>query len=186
LILAGILIAGVPRAVNPIVPCEGTNKIDAFVIQTDARLKGMTVRTFAETYSQQGSTWREVKPRNGSRGATATVYIARGLPAAAFFTIQTLSGDWVLYADYYFRPDGSLAKTHERLNSFHSGTSAIRDAYFGCYGEAQGDATRHLDLKTRKPKQPDTELADVRAPLFMRVQSLPFFSALHRAGVTAP
>jgi hypothetical protein len=188
LILAGILLPGAPLAVDSTVPCDNTNKIDAFAVQLDARLKGMKVRTFAETYAQPRSIWNEVKRGevkrgNESTGTVAAVYVADGLPVAAFFTIQTASGDWVLYADYYFRPDGSLARRHERLNTFRTNASVIRDAWFGCHGEAYGGTTQHVDLKTNKPKQPSADsiapdFIDQLAPLYMRVQSLPFFSAL--------
>jgi hypothetical protein len=178
LIVPGILLARAFLPVDSIAPCEGTNQIDAFTVQIEAQLKRQEVRTFTEAYSQQGSIWREVKRGRESTGTTADVYVANGVPVAAFFTIQTLSGDWALYADYYFRPDGSLAKMHERLNTFHRGASVIRDAWFGCHGEAYGGTAHHLDLKTKKPTQPGPESIDERAPLFMRVQNLPFFSAL--------
>ncbi len=114
----------------------------------------------------------------------ADVYVSGGVPAAAFFTIQTLSGDWVLYADYYFRPDGSLAKMHERLNVFHTSASVVRDTWFGCHGEAYGGTVHRFDLKTKKPRQSDSESSGERAPIFTRVQNLPFFSAL-RSGKQA-
>jgi hypothetical protein len=179
LILAGIFVAGAPLTVDSTAPCEGPNKIDEFAVQTDVQLKRMKASTFAETYSLQGPIWREVKPE-GRAGTVATVYVADGIPAAAFFTIQTLSGDWVLYASYYFRPDGSLAKMHERLNTFRSYTSAVRDTYFGCQGESFGGAAHHLDLKTGKPKQPDGDFIDERAPVFIHARNLPFFTALKR------
>ncbi len=138
----------------------------------------MKVRTFAETYSQAGSTWREVKTPIESEGTLAAVYINGGVPMAAFFTIQTESGDWVLFAEYYFRPDGTLAMRHEQLNTFIGNAMVIRDRYWGCRGEAYGGATRHLDLDTQKQKKPDPDFDDHRAPLFKRVQDLPFFSAL--------
>jgi hypothetical protein len=136
---------------------------------------------FAATDSQQREEWRELKTPSEGEGTVASVYFDVDIPVAAFFTIQSESGDWVLYASYYFRSDGSVAKRHERLNTFYGDASVLRDAYFGCHGEAYGGATRHLDLETHKPKKPDPEFVDERAPLVKRVQGLPFFSALkHR------
>jgi hypothetical protein len=178
LIVAGILLARAFLPVDSIAPCEGTNQIDAFAVQIEGQLKRKELRTFAETYSQQGPIWREVNRGRESTGTMADVYVSGGVPAAAFFTIQTLSGDWVLYADYYFRPDGSLAKMHERLNVFHTSASVVRDTWFGCHGEAYGGTVHHFDLKTKKPRQSDSESSDERAPIFTRIQNLPFFSAL--------
>ncbi len=139
----------------------------------------MKVRTFIETYPQQKPVWREVKALGDGGGAAAAVYMDdAGIPVAAFFTIQTESGDWILYADYYFRPDGSLAKRHERLNTFHGNAAVIRDAFFGCRGEVHRRTSRHLDLQTKKEKRPAPEFVDEHAPLFQRIQDLPFSSAL--------
>jgi hypothetical protein len=178
LIVPGILLARAFLPVDSTAPCEGTNQIDAFTAQIEAQLKRKEVRTFAETHSLQGSIWSEVKRGRETAGTMADVYVANGIPAAAFFTIQTLSGDWVLYADYYYRPDGSLAKIHEQLNTFHASASVVRETWFGCRGEAYGGTVHHFDLKTRKPRQADPESGDQRAPIFTRVQNLPFFSAL--------
>jgi hypothetical protein len=121
--------------------------------------------------------------KNGKErgGTVAALYGTDGIPAVAFFTIQSESGDWILYATYYFRPtNGSLAKRHEQLNTFFGNASVIRDSYFGCRGEVYGGTARHLDLETQAPKAPEPQFIDERAPLFKRVQSLPFFSALKR------
>ena len=176
--LSGVLLVNSFLPVDSTVPCEGTNKVDAFAVRMQARLKRMEVRTFAERYSQQPSIWREVKRGSESAGTIADVYVADGVAAAAFFTIQTLSGNWVLYADYYFRPDGSLAKMHEQLNTFGTGASVVRDTYFGCRGEAYGGTVHHSGPASSSPKQHDSGSSDERAPLFLRVESLPFFSAL--------
>ena len=50
----------------------------------------------------------------------------------------------------------------------------IRTVYFGCRGEAYPGTTRHLDLKTKAPKQPDPEFVDESAPSFRHVRDLPF------------
>ncbi len=161
-------------AADSTVPCEDTSRIDLFAIQIDARLKRMTVRTFAETFSLRWSTWHEVKTPGEGAGTVASVYFDNNIPVAAFFTIQTESGDWVLFADYYFRPDGSLAKRHERLNTFYGNVSVLRDTYLGCHGEEYRGTTRYLDLKTQQPKEASSDFIDQRAPLFKRVQNLPF------------
>jgi hypothetical protein len=101
-----------------------------------------------------------------------------GVPIVAVFTMETESGDWILDASYYFRPDGSLAKMHEHLNTFYGHATVIRDSFFGCHGEVYGSTTSHVDLKTKQPKKPDPEFVDERAPLFKRIQDLPFFTAL--------
>jgi hypothetical protein len=177
-----LIAACVGLAADSKAPCGGTAQIDEFAARTDAQLKRMRVRTFAASDSLHGEEWSELTDSSETEGTAASVYFDQGTPVAAFFTIQTESGDWVLFACYYFRSDGSLAKRHERLNTSYGSASVLRDAYFGCHGEAYGGLTRHLDLKTQKPKKPDPEFVDERAPLFKRVQDLPFFSLLKPRG----
>ena len=141
----------------------------------------MKIRTFAEASYQEHSIWNEVEGRPDAGETVAVVYVDRETTIAAFFEIQSESGDWVLFADYYFRPNRSLAKRHERLNTFYGNASVIREAYFGCHGEDFGGTTRHLDLSTQRPKAPDPEFIDEPAPLYKRVEDLPFSSALRRA-----
>ena len=45
--LSGVLLINTFLPVDSNVPCEGTNRIDAFAAQMEGRLKRMEVRTFA-------------------------------------------------------------------------------------------------------------------------------------------
>src|SRR5205823_3858420 len=111
------------------------NSIDAYASRIDSNLKHMKVRYFADAGSSEKSDWEETKEVI-QESEVASVYLnENNLPVAAFFTIQTESGDWILYAAYYFRPDGSLAKKHERLNTFYGHAIVIRDVLHGCHGE---------------------------------------------------
>lgn len=167
-------------AAQSTVPCEGPARIDRFAAQIDAKLKQLKVRTFVEASSEQNGGWHEATSPSEVEGTVASVYFENDVPVAAFFTIQTESGDWVLYASYYFRPNGTLAKRHEQLNTFNGNARVLRDTYLGCRGEVYRGATQHQNLESRKAKRPEPGFIDERAPLFRHVQKLPFSSALKR------
>ena len=115
--------------------------------------------------------------------AVANVYVdPSDLPIAAFFSFAPGAKDWVLFANYYFRADGTLAKKNELLNTTHGRVSMSRETLFGCQGEELKATQEFVDLSTkRKRKRPGDDFVDEPSRVFKRVEELPFYGALRQA-----
>lgn len=97
---------------------------------------------------------------------------------AANFTNFSGSGDWAHYLNYYFRPDGSLAKIEADLDTFYGNAIVERQFYFVKNGELIRRTKRVSDLKTHKPKKLNEDFIDEEVYLFKKVSKLPFASLL--------
>jgi hypothetical protein len=175
--LAALVICVSARS-EPVVGTCDVKAIGGYAKQIEANLKQFRVRSLTGSGAEGKPGWREANRLTGA-SQIADVYLNDAqAPIAAFFTTQTESGDWILYTRYYFRPDGSLAKEHERLNTFHGNASVIRDTFFGCRGELLRAVSQHLDLKTQKPKKPAPDFLDEESPSIKHVRDLYFLSWL--------
>jgi hypothetical protein len=102
---------------------------------------------------------------------------------AMFFTSE--SGDWAQFADLCYRPDGSLARTVDTLNSFYggdedrNGVSRVHILLFDAAGKIIQKRSRLLDLQTRKPVK--RAFGDEKDRIFKRLTDLPFSPLLSQA-----
>jgi hypothetical protein len=160
--------------------------IDAYARQIDSFIKRNPKRgrIFANVSDDDTDRWREFKSKRQFEKATegiidesAIVWFKSGSVVGANFTFQSSSGDWAQYVTYYFRADGSLAKIHAQLNTFHGNISVVRDKSYSRNGKVLRETTRYLDLKTQKPIKP-TDFMDEEIPVYQTVHRLPFFKLL--------
>jgi hypothetical protein len=87
------------------------------------------------------------------------------------------SGDWAHFVDYYFRPDGSIAKIRGQLNTFYGNVSVIRSQYYSTSGKLLQSSTSYFDLTThRRLRKPN--FFDQPVPVYLRVDRLPFNNLL--------
>lgn len=100
-----------------------------------------------------------------------------GKVIAANFTFQSPSRDWAQFVMYYFNGDGTLAKSASTLNTFQGGVTVLRDDYYDRKGRLLKGTTHCRDLKTNQPK-PCGDFRDRPAPLFKKVEALPFYGWL--------
>jgi hypothetical protein len=160
-------------------------EIDAFV-----KSKPQTERIFADTSSGTGNgaaSWREFKTEKEREGAdtgnnlnaNAYVWSRNGKLVGANFTFQSPSRDWVQYVMYYFRGDGTLAKTSSTLNTFQGDITVEREDYYNSKGTFLKGTTHCKDLKTQKTK-PCGNYQEQPAPLFQKISQLPFYSLLKK------
>jgi hypothetical protein len=164
---------------------EKPRSINTYAIEVDRFGKRHAARLFANVISEadENDHWREFKNEAELEHSELTTYEQvsvwrrQGNLVAANFTLSSPSGDWVHYANYYFRKDGSLAKVHSELNTFHGNVSAIRDEYFDGSGKSVHRTLRVLDLKTRRPKRLQSYYSE-ELTIYRRVQDLPFFKLL--------
>jgi len=110
--------------------------------------------------------------------SAALVWTRSGRVIAANLTTQVGSGDWVLYATYCFRADGSLARIQSTLDTFHGHVTAEREWLFSSNGKQLQSAESFKDLKSQVPKKPDDSYFDVPTPVYLRDSKLPFASLL--------
>jgi hypothetical protein len=150
----------------------------AYAAQVDERIKQIKPRMFVQM--DTASKWTEVKDTPDSAAAVANVYVdPSGLPIAAFFSFAPAAKDWVQFANYSFRADGTLAKKNELLNTTHGRVSMSRETLFGCQGEELKATEQFVDLGTKhKKKRPGDDFVDEPSPVFKRIEELPFYAAL--------
>lgn len=116
--------------------------------------------------------------RNGNSTAMATLRHGRLEYLQAVF--QNQFGDSRLDVDYCFRPDGTLARLHSQLRSFHGDMIVVRDMSFDREGARLANRRQSFDLQTGKPRKIPGDFWDFPPPIFQTVGDLPFAKELQR------
>lgn len=88
------------------------------------------------------------------------------------------SGDWAHFVDYYFRPDGSIAKIRGQLNTFYGNVSVIRSQYYSTSGKLLQSSTLYFDLTTHRRLRKPKDFFDQPVPVYLSVSRLPFNNLL--------
>jgi hypothetical protein len=132
--------------------------------------------------------WRVLNYRAGkSKGAealmsaNAVAWLRAGKVVAAEFFHTSPSGDWTQLAIYYFRTDGTIAKTELELNTFYGHVTAIRKKFYNEQGKLLGESAQYYDLKTKQEKRTNAdgeEFIERPAQHYPTVKTLPVFSLL--------
>jgi hypothetical protein len=159
-------------------------------------------RIFADVSEETGprksrrGTWREFRDAAGLKGATpqgppnTQAFVWRYPDGVTYLQMvfQSRSGDWMRFADHCFRPDGTLARVRDALNSFEggrsdSGISQVRIKYLSRDGQVLKMKARVVDLETGEPVKGHNRDGDDAA--YLRLSDAPFFDLLNRP-VSAP
>lgn len=185
LILAVVLSANAIGSTQVAAQKAALASINSYAQQIDQYIKRHPKRIFANVVSEtdEADHWREFKTvakLENSETAfdeSAHVWQKAGKVVAVQFTFSSQSGDWVQYVNYYFRADGTLAKLHSRLNTFHGNLSVIRDKFYDAGGRLLQTSTRYLDLKSQKPTK-SRDFMDAEIPLYLKARELPFYKLL--------
>jgi hypothetical protein len=164
--------------------------IESYVVDIDnfVKSKVTTERVFANVASgknAQTSSWREFKSEDERKAAdtgdnlneSAYVWLRDGKVVGANFTFQSPSRDWAQFVMYYFRVNGTLAKSDSTLNTFNGGITVLRQDYYDSKGILLKGTTHCKDLKTQQFK-PCGDFQDRPAPLYKKVSDLPFYRLL--------
>lgn len=171
-------------------PTGKVAEIETYVKDLDAYVKRneKSARIFADTSSgmtDDKAKWQEFKTEQ-EREATDTgenlnqnayVWTSGGKIIGANFTLQSPSRDWVHYVMYYFRGDGTLAKSESTLNTFQGDITVIRQDYYNSKGILLKGTTHCKDLKTQRSK-PCGEYQEQPIPSYKNIRQLPFYSLL--------
>ena len=166
--------------------------IEAYANEIDKYVKGSQAkeRIFGDVSSGTNSNvaqWREFKTEDERKNAgnddnlyqSANAWVAAGKVIGANFTFSSPSGDWAQFVMYYFRINGTLAKSSSTLNTFNGGITVIRQDYYDSKGMLLKGTTHCKDLKTQQPK-PCGDFQERPAPLFKTVKQLPFLGLLQK------
>lgn len=166
--------------------------IEAYSVEIDKFVKSnvKTERIFANVADgtkNEASSWREFKTEDermkadtgGNLNESVYVWLRDGKVIGANFTFQSPSRDWAQFVMYYFRGDGTLAKSNSTLNTFNGGISVIRQDYYDSKGILLKGTTHCKDLKTQQSK-PCGDFQDRPAPLYTTIRQLPFYGLLRK------
>lgn len=122
---------------------------------------------------------REQADTGENMNRSADVWRTNGKVTVARFIFQSPSRDWVNFVTYYFRSDGTLAKSHSRLNTTYGDISVVREDYYNRKGRLLKGTTHCSDLKTQQPT-PCGEFSDRPAPVYQKTSALPFSGQLKK------
>lgn len=119
--------------------------------------------------------WHNVGDAGEDEYSKATVYRLDRRIRKVVFTLTTASDDWVLYATYCFRDDGTVARIHERLNTFYGHLSRVRTTIYAAKGNVLRNDVAYLDLATKEPRRaPPEDFISHDAPRYKTAAALPF------------
>lgn len=165
--------------------------IDAYSKSVDQfiKRKQKSARIFANVASddeQARDLWKEFKTEKerdaadtgGNLNENAYVWHMNGKLVGANFTFQSPSRDWAHFVMYYFREDGTLAKTESTLNTFYGNVTILRTTYYDTNGRALRSNVRYRDLNTQKPLKRPKDFFDEPTPVYAKVSALPFHRLL--------
>ncbi len=148
-----------------------------------------THRFFGDASGDHGpAKWREYKSKaqldtaagNGKVYFAAIASFNKSKLVLATLTQSSPSGDWARFTDYFFRPDGTLAKRDQNLSTFYGNyTMHKTEMYVG--GKPFGETLQYRDLDSHKilRKRPEQGIDD-EAPIYRTTAALPFAGLLRR------
>jgi hypothetical protein len=152
-------------------------QLDAFV---DAnRLDALRLAEARPSGSSAAPAWKvfasDDEREQADADSLANVWVQKGRVAVVALTLQSSSRDWVLFATFYFRPDGTLAKIDSTLNTFYGDLSVERVWFYDRGGKTLDFHTAFYDLQTRKRVRPNRDFVDKVVPRYETVRRLPFW-----------
>lgn len=187
LIAATLTLGGIAAAQNSVA------QIDTYVRsikKVTAGTKNKIVVADTGDYEANKSNWKKFaseKALEKHRETSETYSIAYnwkkdGKLVGSNFTDFSPSGDWTQYTFHYFRPDGTLAKVEAELRTFNGDWIVNRDYWFDKNGKQIKKTSKYLDLNTKKPKKPTSDIKDdtgvFAVTYFKSVKKLPFTSLI--------
>jgi len=172
-------------------PATEIASIDRYAAQLDQYAKrnqksAQVLGDISSASTDEKSNWKTFKSTKEREDAgtgdnlneQADVWKREGKVVATNMTFSSPSGDWAHFVTYYFRDDGSVAKTHGELNTFYGDVRVVSDHYYSQDGKLLKTKRLFLDLKTKRPKKPGDYQPKKSEPVYKKVSDLPFFELL--------
>ena len=180
------------QTLSPSQPTGRVAEIEAYVKEVDQYIKAneKSARIFSDISSGTAggpATWQEFKTEPEREKANtgenlngnAYVWMRDGKVVGANFTLHSPSRDWVHYVMYYFRSDGTLAKSDSTLNTTYGDITVFRQDYYDSKGILLKGTTHCKDLKTQRSK-PCGQYQEEPIPSYKTVSQLPFHNLLRK------
>jgi hypothetical protein len=196
----GLLTPALARTPSPRGPARtaGVAAIEAYCKALDGFKKRRPARVFGNVaaWDQSGLTlseptpeWREFESRRARQSAAtgdnlydvADVWVKDGKVVAADFEYGSPSGDWSQLVTYYYREDGTLAKTRNTFASFHIRGRIVKEIIYGADGKRLQTRLRCFELGENgrgRKKRCSGDYSTYDAGVYARVQSLPLYALL--------
>ncbi len=169
-------------------------QIEKYAKTVSGLMKKTKERIFADVSSDgKKPSWKEFKTEkmrdNADTGdnlnENAYVWIKDRKIVSTTFTFQSPSRDWAHFVTYYFRADGTLAKSEAVLNTFYGYVTVERNYYFDSKGKILKQDVKYLDLKTQEPinlkeRKKNQDFIDEEVKFFKNTNKLPFIRLMNR------
>lgn len=169
---------------------ETVTQIENYVKSVSRLTKNKKQRIFADTSSDENANWQEFKTETLRENAdtgdnlnqNAYVWLENKKIVVVVFTFQSSSRDWAHFVNYYFRPNGTLAKVEAKLNTFYGNMTIERNYYVNTKGKILIKNIKYRDLSSQKPISNDDVkkrfFYDEGIKVFKTVSSLPFIKLI--------
>jgi hypothetical protein len=165
---------------------QAAAEIKSYCDQIDDYKKDATPQLFADASDQPRPAWRrvaserEIESLNDAlfqHSTTARAWLKNKSVVAVDTETTAGAADWLLAAEYCFRPDGTLASIHSEFRNEKEDYIAVRGESFAPDGTSLGENVQTLDLRSRRPRKLSKQLAaaEIRTPLYRTTKELPFY-----------
>jgi hypothetical protein len=119
----------------------------------------------------------------------ATVYFSGDLPVRVDCETKSPTKEWVQYARYYYREDGSLQKTHSDFRRFGAYekekgmeqeflVKVLRDRYYDSNGKMVKKSAPRFFNTSNGREMKDVVFTDGPWPIYAQTKMLPFYDVL--------
>ena len=165
---------------------QAAAEVKSYCDQIDDYKKDATPQLFADASDQPRPAWRrvaserEIESLNDAlfqHSTTARAWIKNKSVVAVDTETTAAATDWLLAAEYCFRPDGTLASIHSEFRNEKDEYIAIRAESFAPDTKSLGENVQILDLHSRRPRKLSKQIlaTEIRSALYHTTKELPFY-----------
>jgi hypothetical protein len=178
--------AGTPPPPLTQAQSQAAAEVKSYCDQIDDYKKESAPQLFADASDQPKPAWRrvaserEIESLNDAlfqHSTTARAWLKGKNVVAVDTEASGGTADWLLAAEYCFRPDGTLAAIHSEFRNEKDDYIAVRDESFTPDGKSLGENPQVLDLHSRRPRKISKQVAsaEIRTVLYHTTKELPFY-----------
>jgi hypothetical protein len=171
-------------------------------IDTSVKSNALPVEYLVEATGEGPSTWRKFESPEDAKKAfpggslsNATVYFGGDSPVRVDCETKSPTKEWVQYARYYFREDGTLQKTHSDFRRFGAYerekgmeqeflVKVLRDKYYDSKGKMVKKTSPRFFNTSNGREMKDVVFTDGPWPVYSRTKMLPFYDLLLKSADT--
>jgi hypothetical protein len=165
-------------------------------IDDSVKSNALTMVYLVESTSDGQAAWKKFDSPEDAKKAVpggylreATVYLSGDLPVRVDCETKSPTKEWVQYARYYFREDGSLQKTHSDFRRFGAYekekgmeqeflVKVLRDKYYDSGGKMVRKTSPRFFNTSNGREMKDVVFTDGPWPIYAQTKILPFYDVL--------